>query len=375
MGGTAMHKGIQYIGRKQFALLLVLSNLFSYLTYYPRATAGQVEFGSSIAGLVLGNLAVWGIGALFFALEDGTGKNLCDFMLLYNRPLGRLYNGLLAAFLGLAAAHSICGFVRFLNREIFPQSSYLVFLLPFLGVLIFGVVVGIESFARTASVIFVCAALSVALIFFGTVGNVEPSALRAYSQVRWNGLWGTFVAVLQSNVELLLLFTLVKPLAQRTPSVFQGYFWLATGGSVGLSLLVNLALGNYAQTQQYPFYALAVSSDLSVVQRLDSFYLVIWVLISFARVTALLLALCTALQGVLPDRRYNSGAWTALALVAALSVAVGASNRLYEWLTAVVKGCFAPLTLALLPLLYVLYKRAANGGEKRRGGARGEAVH
>ena len=64
-----------------------------------------------------------------------------------------------------------------------------------------------------------------------------------------------------------------------------------------------------------------------------------------------------------------------LALVAALSVAVGASNRLYEWLTAVVKGCFAPLTLALLPLLYVLYKRATNGGEKRRGGARGEAVH
>lgn len=370
-----MHKGIQYIGRKQFVLLLVLSNLFSYLTYYPRASAGQVEFGSSIAGLVLGNLAVWGIGVLFFALEDGTGKNLCDFMLFYNRPLGRLYNGLLAAFLGLSAAHSICGFVRFLNREIFPQSSYLVFLIPFLGVLIFGVVVGIESFARTASVIFVCAALSVALIFFGTVGNVAPSALRAYSQVQWTGLWGTFVAVLQSNVELLLLFTLVKHLAQRTPSVFQGYFWLATGGSVGLSLLVKLALGNYAQMQQYPFYALAVSSDLSVVQRLDSFYLVIWVLISFVRVTALLLALCTALQGMLPDRRYNSGVWTALSLVAALSAAVGASSRLYEWLTALVKGCFAPLTLALLPLLYVFYKRTVGRGGKTRGGARGEAVH
>ncbi|MBC3515718.1 GerAB/ArcD/ProY family transporter [Neobittarella massiliensis] len=358
-----MRQGKQYISQNQLVLLLFLSNLFSYLTYYTPKGA-KVGFGSSIVGLVLGNLAALGIGMLYFAIRGRLGHNLGEFLLEQNRVVGIVFSWLAAVFLGLAAVHSVCGFTSFIHRQIYTQTNYLVFLLPFLGVALFGLLVGIESLARTGTLIFALTAVSLAIVLLGTLPNIDPPSLYSYSSVNLGDTATAFWGALRGNIDLLVALLLMQHQEKKSSRVFKKYFFLSTGTAVGLSLLVHLALGPYAATRNYPFYALAVFSDLSVLQRLDSFYLVVWVMVSFVRVVLLLTAMASVLQTAVPQRAYKKTAIVFLAVVTAAAIIGCSSQRIYDLISLLFKSGYPSLLLVLLPVCYLLATVKRRRGER-----------
>ena len=275
------------ISAPQLLMLLFLSRMFSVLNISP-------VFGTLYSGmtLLLGTLLSFFIQCAF----------LIPLWLLSRRYGGKtligcagsaggewLKKGAALLFL-LMFFIQICGslsaFSFFMTSIVFQNASSVLILIPFFLVLILCVRWGLESFSRAAAIffwLFLLSAVSICICAIPSADlfNITPLP----TQGAFHNIFSAALGEISKNGELYCLLLLYPSLRTPKKAVHSGFwFLLLTCVFMLVTQTVILSvLSDFGMEQTYPYYALASVVDLSVLQRLDSFHMSLWIVCAFFR--------------------------------------------------------------------------------------------
>ena len=127
---------------------------------------------------------------------------------------------------------------------------------------------GLEGLARAGGIIFVFFLISTFLIIGGTVGSVDLTNLHpALDSPAASAIRAGFSSVSRA-AEMYLLILLFPKIKGNRVKCTVGLASITLVFNIATAFLAITVLGEYGNTQTYPYYTLASISDLSIFQRL-----------------------------------------------------------------------------------------------------------
>ncbi|MEG1631462.1 MAG: Ger(x)C family spore germination protein [Hydrogenoanaerobacterium sp.] len=266
----------------QAASMLVLFRVFSLLTIAPGATAQNttdVLLALPLSYLVLSAVFL----PLLFVLRR-SGVDIIDGIGGFGVPLAKLAAVILCVFCLLAAAFTAGSFAKLFTLAAFKKTSPLFFTFTIAAVCGYAAFLGLEPIARMGSAIFAAFLAFTLFVSFA----ILPKAQFFYIKAPFLDGVMPFLRLVLSfcvvNFDVILWLLLAKNVKG---SVTKSFIIWAVAGSLLLSYLVVLlavGLGDYAGTQEFPFYSLAAFAEISVFQRSDSLHLVLWSFMAFLKI-------------------------------------------------------------------------------------------
>lgn len=336
-------------------ILLFVSRCFNIMNYVP-AFSQKLENSA----VLLGNLLALFIQLLLLLpalalYRRFDGQNVVT--VAYNRakPLGWAVAFLYFAVTLAQLAGTLVGFEYFMTDAVYPNAS-VVFIIVTMSLACFLCGRhGLEGITRASAIVFVFLLLSAGFIcavslrsidpcnFHPMLGDPVPSVLRA-----------AFESIGKAS-ELFLLILLYPKVKGSQGKCSLGFVAASFLMLEVTALIVQGVLGEYADTQTFPYYTLASVSDTRLLQRLDSLHMMNWVFSAFIRCTLLVIIGNYCVQMILPQRTHKFILPAMFLLTTGAAVAVGYSTEILGGLNATsAYGAGVLLLTAGLPLLLLL---------------------
>lgn len=253
----------EIISSRQFTIITFLYSIGTAILIIPSSITGAAKQDAWIAaciGVVLSLLAV----KLFLTLANQTPS--LNFVEANEKILGRFFGKITAScflILTFLSAGELLYFIGiFMKTEVMPETPTLAFALMFSIIIMYAAYLGIETFARSAEIIF--PAFVFIFIFFMVCitpqihfENIQPlleatKTSMLYSIARFMSIF---------SFPLLVLLILYPAGVNVQPSAQKGlYFGTILGGIVLITLIVLsiLVLGpENTSSRTFPSYALA----------------------------------------------------------------------------------------------------------------------
>lgn len=341
---------------KQAVILLFLSRVFALLDYSP-------SFEESVSGqtLLWGNVVALGIQLL--ALLPGLllyhrfeGQNFLVVAYNHWRPLGFICAGYLFLLVGLSAMASLVGFEYFLSNIIYPNASAVSIILTMGIACIYCSTLGLEGIGRAGTVLFAFFLVALATVFFATYHsidllNLHPIQRNPVAAVITNALSNT-----SRTHELYLLLLILPKIKGKKykPCLWMPILWFVMAQASGF--LITTVLGDYGLVQTFPYYAVTAIAETRILQRFDSFHMVLWVFSAFVNLTIRFIVLRSLSSFLFPPKARTPVFWSAGAAVILLSIF---TSYFPESLTNpnLARSFFVIIATAGIPLLLLLLTR------------------
>jgi hypothetical protein len=279
------------ISVSQLLILLTLSRFFSLVAYSPQAQKGgeNITLLTTLASGVLQYLALM---AGLKLSRRGTGLSP---LLAPGGAFFRFQSAIYWIFSIVMCAYSSAGFISFMVTAIYDYRYSWVVAVTFVGAGALAVSQGLEGLARGGGIL---------MVFLGIGAGVI--ALGLWSQYDWlnfsprllslrESFWGTWQAFAMNGEMLALLLLLSHVRGEPRAASCAGWVGAVTAGSVAVQLMTMLTLGAYGAIKPYPVFTAVTSAGFQVFQRLDSVFLVIWVVLGLIRLSVFL-ALASSLS-------------------------------------------------------------------------------
>ena len=356
-------RGKSAISSWQLAVLLFLSRVVQFFLAVPQ----KEQPGALTAALLLPVSAAAGAALLlpaYFLLRRHPGKGLLDIAGENWGGAGMLFPAVFFLFSMCVLIQTACGFSYFLTNAAYPQTSPWLFILLLLAVGGYTASMGYEATARFAS--FVLAGLAAALLFVGI--SLCPQAqwefLRPPSCDGWQSQVSLFLSLTLGNVETAALLFLIPMVNRDKVSVFWKWQILSVTVLSAIFLVTAAALGDYAKSQRFPFYAVTKIAEMSIFQRLDSLHTALWVFMALVRLALFLEVAGKSLARVLPQKASKYAVTACAALTVAASGILMEKPDALEWIGNFFAGGIPVLlTVFLLPLLLLASCRKRGRGQ------------
>ncbi|KUF36190.1 MULTISPECIES: endospore germination permease [Lysinibacillus] len=274
----------EIISSRQFTIITFLYSIGTAILIIPSSITGAAKQDAWIAaciGVVLSLLAV----KLFLTLANQTPS--LNFVEANEKILGRFFGKITAScflILTFLSAGELLYFIGiFMKTEVMPETPTLAFALMFSIIIMYAAYLGIETFARSAEIIF--PAFVFIFIFFMvcitpqiTFENIQPlleatKTSMLYSIARFMSIF---------SFPLLVLLILYPAGVNVQPSAQKGlYFGTILGGIVLITLIVLsiLVLGpENTSSRTFPSYALAQRISIgNFLQRIEIIMAFMWI--------------------------------------------------------------------------------------------------
>ena len=334
----------------QLTILLFLSRLFTMMTYLPAGAADERTGLILLLGLFFSPLLQMALlqAGFFFCRDRGSFSPL-SFSQKGTEKTGRALAVGYWMLLGLICLYSTLELVRFLSQAFYGGGFLWVLAAFFCAAGGFCAHRGLEALCRASTVLLGLTIVGLILLGAGMAGTADP---RNFLMPAWEkrlflrGLWQGAAM----NFELILLL-LLQPFTTQG-RLRTGAIWLLLWGgallTVSMGLGVMFSLGYYAQGQAYPLFSAAQSARLLFMERLDSAFLGLWILLGLVKVT-LLLWLMAQIGGKILKRPVSGKMVAAhsLGLLAAV-VTLLYQPALTNWMKWAMTTGWIPLTGVLL---------------------------
>ena len=356
-------KGESAISAWQLAVLLFLSRVTHFFLAEPQREGPQAL--TAAIWLPLSILAsVLLLLPDYFLLQKNKGKGLLDIAGERWGRMGLLFPVVFLLFSICVLVQTACSFSYFLTSAAYPQSSPWTLILLIFVVAGYTASMGYEPTARFGS--FVLVALMAAVLFVGV--SVWPQAqwefLRPPSYDGWQNQLRLFIRFTLGNVETVALLFLLPAVNKNGGGVFWKWSLLSFVVLDGIILFATAALGDYAGTQRFPFYAVTKIAELSIFQRLDSLHMAIWVFLALIRLALFLEVGGKSLARLLPQKASKYAVSVCTVVSALLSgFLIGLPNILEKLGNLFAGGIPVLLLTVLLPILLLLSKRKKEAGQ------------
>lgn len=341
-------EGSGKISVSQLFLLLFLSRAFSLVAYSPSFQGGGEKI-TLITTLLSGGLQALLLVAGVFLCRRRTGNS--PLIVPTGGPY-RVLGGLYWLFAMVVCVYTAVNFISFVTAAVYDYryGGLVAVTLAAAGAL--AASQGLEGLARGAGILTVLLGLGCAVIALGLWRqydwlNFTFRLLSPGDTLR--GAWQGFAR----NGELFALLLLLPCLRGR-PKAVSCAVWTAglALASAAVQLMTMLTLGAYGGRKAFPVFTAVTSAGFRAFQRLDSVFLVIWVVLGLVKL-AVFLSLASGLSAGLFFRPRNvKWIWGNAAVVLAASLALwrGPEGWMEGFHTAVSTGAVTLLGVLFLPL-------------------------
>lgn len=266
----------------QLFCLLFLSRIFLALS---RTGASEgTTLSATIVSLLIDTLLAFLILIPFFYCMRRRQSGLLELAFERNKTFGRIVAFLLFIPCLYFAAETVFQFGFYYREYIMENTGALVIAFLMALAVAYAAFIGLEGIARMSFLVFVVAVVTFFLIGLGASGNYEPIYLRALGFPVNSGVFSQALDTFSYFFDLIALMVVYGNTVGKRARGFVFANVLGTAVVAGLSVMVTTALGDGLFPHvSFPVHTLAGISELSIFQRLDAGYLIVWTLLSFVR--------------------------------------------------------------------------------------------
>lgn len=262
------------IGAGQLFALLYLCRMLTTVTFSPLLGDGLLkgDFTLNIVFALIFILVLCVPSALFYKrFPNDTPVSVTG------KKMSRVLSAFYILFFIFTASVSVSRFYIFLTSVIYPEKKMGFFLVIAVLVCAYCAYLGIEALSRGNVILLCITVLGVAAIFFTVtqrmdIYNFEPLFFYPLK----NSVKSGFFAAART-VELSVFLFLAHRTNGKIKRGFIVSFFLFAAGLFTHFIFLNGVSGEFAKTQLFPSYALAVIAKFPFFERLDAVITAVWI--------------------------------------------------------------------------------------------------
>ncbi len=342
----------------QFFTMLFLSRILTTVTYlssYTKNIRLSDMFVQPIFRIAIGILIMVPIYFLYKKYED---KNVLDLISDKSKTLGKFVSLFYVIAFFYFAVVTLARLDLFAGTIVFPETDVDFMIAVAIILCCYGAYLGFEPLARSSviSAVFVLPAL----IFIMLTLNKKVDLLNL-TPIFYNGIFPVVEVAVDSVGQTIEYAVIVLMLPRVKGNVKKGFSVWLVSQTVLMAIMVFFActvMGNYAQTQLFPFHTLASLAEFAMFSRLDAIFTSVWIMCAFIKAGLLIY-----LQKDILSTRFKklSGnqyliAIGALTIIANLFIS-GQVNRFIAIDNSIIKIIITAILVLIIPLSALIFIR------------------
>lgn len=265
----------------QAIILISISRLFTVITHaqtFGEQSQPVVKIFGALVSIILLIIITTPAIKLY---QKYNNSNILD--LVYKKSLfcGKMVT---LAFIYITVSTMITGvvgFEYFLSNAIYPQASAPIIIISLIVVCLICSCYGLQGIARASTFIFILFILAFIFILTTSLSsinllNIKPILENPVKEVLDYSF--NFSTRGRGLIILMLLYPSIKGskyVATYSTIIITGLL------AVCMNFLVAGVLGEYGETQTFPYFALNSVIEIPILQRLDALHMMTWALMSF----------------------------------------------------------------------------------------------
>lgn len=342
------------LGALQIASLLFVSRVFSILTHSGSEFSGfgdtTIMLGSFIAGIcsiLLAYLISW-------VIRRNKANNLLDLAGAASDRFGKFAYVTVGIVCLLVSIVTMVNFQHFLSLAVYPQMGNSLFIICLSAVCVYAAFLGLEAISRFSVIIAVLVVISVIVAASGLSGDIRIINLNSPFEFGVKPILFSAYQGVVGNTELLLFVVLLGRLNRKGNHTFTASMILSMTCYQIVFFLMVATLGDYSSSQSFPIYTLMASANISIFQRLDFIFMVIWIFISFLKISLYLNVSDQCIRRAFPKLKRGIGITASAVVIAGASMVVISQMRfIYALGMLQLSGVMYIVSVLLIPILSV----------------------
>lgn len=353
------------ISYKQLAVLLAMSRLFSDVVAHD--PAGSDYSMQRFTVIVTSCLVLFLLYLpLIFLASKHPGESAISLIAGKSKGLGWLCGTVIAVTLLISSVSSICSMSFYATGTVFVQASPILMITLPLLVCAVAAWKGVQGIARSG-------------VIFGAVflGFLLLIAVSIWCRFDWDWLYPAFLEEPKQFIgqvlhqvgessELLVFAVLMEYVSEKTTHAVYWYIPAVMVLQLLMLLVEMIVLGPFLSHAAFPFFTISALSDIVLFQRLDGINVAVWTLMCITKITVMLISIRTIFIRLAGEKAGKVSVWTALAVIAAVSLIYGSDTEFTAGVQTILLSCIPLLAGGVLVPVIALI--AAKMRKKPEGG-------
>ncbi len=190
----------------------------------------------------------------------------------------------------------LAGIMTFTRLQFYASSTIFDAAPPWLIIIFAGIVClyglfkGLPAVLRTGVIAAAGFALLLITVGIGIAKNIRPDYLYPPVIDNSSAFMSEILSEFSKNAEAVIFGAVCSGVRKEAVKSLYVFLPLSIGALILMTFLYNTVLGEYLDITNFPFYALASLSDISVLQRLDGLDVVIWIMAAVIKLSLIMLS-------------------------------------------------------------------------------------
>ncbi|CAH0313586.1 Spore germination protein YndE [Peribacillus sp. Bi96] len=271
------------ISVQQFMIIVILFTVGTSILIYPASVAAEAKQDAWITAILttgIGLLFIWLFSALGSIVPHLTLIEMC--MKLLGKWLGTIAAIIFISFFYYSTAALLFYIGNFLTTQMMPDTPMITPIILYLSILVLGVYLGIETFARFAEVVFPIVILLLLILFISSSPQFEFQNFLPVFEVGIKPIIrGGILIFINSFLMPITLLTIFPSHLNQTKQGRKAFIMGVFIGGIILDIIIVisiLVLGDYITSiEMYPSYVLAQKINIgNFFQRIEAIVAIIW---------------------------------------------------------------------------------------------------
>ncbi len=342
----------------QFFAMLFLSRILTTVTYlssYTKDIRLSDMFVQPIFRIAIGTAIMIPV---YFLYKRYDGQNVLDIIGNKSKIFGKIMSVFYVIAFFYFAVVTIARLDLFAGTIVFPETDVDFMIAVAIILCCYGAYLGFEPLARSSviSSIFVVPAL-----IFIMVTLIKKVDFLNLTPIFYNGVVPVVKTAVDSVGQTIEYAVIVLMLPRVQGNVKKGFFvWLVLQ-TLLMAVMMFFActvMGNYTQTQLFPFHTLASLAEFAMFSRLDAVFTSVWIMCAFIK-AGLLIYLQKDILAT-QFKRFNDNQYLIvigiLTIIANLFIS-GQVNRFIVVDNSIIKIAITAITVLIIPLCALIFIR------------------
>lgn len=356
-----MEKTKGKISAFQFYIMLFLSRTLTTVTYLSSYTENirlSDMLIQPIFRIIIGTLIMLPVFRLYRKYND---KNILDLINEKSEKLAKAISVVFIIYFFYFAVVTLARLDLFAGTIVFPETD-VEYMIVFAVILCcYGAYLGLEPLGRCSVISGVLVIPALIFIMLTLVNKVDFLNL---TPIFYNGVTSV-VKVAVDSVGQTVEYGIIALMIPRVTGNFRkGYFiWLFSQVSL-MAVMFFFActvMGNFANTQLFPFHTLASLAEFSMFTRLDAIFTSVWIMCAFIKAGLLIFLQTDLLKTYFPrfKRTQYIVATGLLTIISNLFI----SQQVERFITvdnSIIKIIITGISVLIIPLIVLIFKRKGN---------------
>lgn len=351
----------------QLFQLLFVVRFFNFLVnapFYAHPTNSSVTLVSMLAADVI----IYAMLIILFCLyKKHSGQSFFIMSSSVLKGSGEVFLFVYGIFFLVVSVTAIVDNINFITAMILPDASKILFSALMSLTAVYAFYLGIEPIARANTFAFWAVIASVVFIVFNVANSIQISNLMPLYKTAFNDYACTTVKSMSGYSEIVLLVALMPFVTGGIKPAYTAWVFAGTVLVGVMQIAQPLVLGEYANTQMFPFYVLAHVSKTSVFENLDALYMFIWVIAALIKASVFFYARAHCLQSAFKGKAKKFLPPICAVLLVVFACVLPFSESLYHSIERVSDSSILFLILAfILPALITVAVKIKEGNKREK---------